>query len=72
LQGFRLEPRGDLGVAISGFGIGMPQPAADDVDFDAGLEEVDGCRVAEYVRRDAPRLRDLPLLERPGGLDPIQ
>jgi hypothetical protein len=46
LQGFGLEPRRDLGIAVGRFGTGVPQPSADDVDFDTGLEEVDGCRVS--------------------------
>src|SRR5260221_476954 len=35
-----LGPSVDLGVAVRGGEVGVPEPAADDVHFDAGLEEV--------------------------------
>ena len=44
----------DLGVAVGGGEIGVTEPAADDVDLDAGLEEVDGGGVPEEVRADPP------------------
>ena len=37
----------DLGVAVGGGQVGVPEPAADDVDLDAGFEQVDGRGVPE-------------------------
>ena len=42
----------DLGVAVGGGQVGVSEPAADDVDLDAGFEEVDGGGVPEGVRAD--------------------
>jgi hypothetical protein len=36
----------DLGVAVGRREVGVAEPAADDVDLDAGFEEVDGGGVA--------------------------
>src|SRR5690625_4898422 len=42
----------DLGVAISGGEVSVPEPAADHVDFDSGLEQVDCCSVSKDVWAD--------------------
>ncbi len=43
---------------MSGVEADVTEPAPDDVDFDTGLEKVDGRRVAPDVRRDAPWIAD--------------
>src|SRR6266498_1790065 len=59
-----LRLRVDLGVAIRRGEIRVPQPATDDVHFDACLEEVDCRGVAEDVRaRPASRAA---IIEVPG------
>ena len=51
-QGLDLGFGVDLGVAVGRGEVGVAEPAADDVDLDAGLEQVDGGGVAEDVRAD--------------------
>ena len=45
----------DLGVAVGGGEVGMAEPPADDVDLDAGFEDVDGGGVPAVVRAGVAR-----------------
>ena len=52
VQGIGLHAYGYLGVAIGGLKINMPQPAPNDVNLHACLEEMDRCSMPEHVRRE--------------------
>jgi hypothetical protein len=39
----------DFRITLRGFESDMPQPVSDHVEFDAGLQKVDGARVAQRI-----------------------
>ena len=55
-RGF-LHAHGDFSVSVRRLQTDVSEPAADDVHFDAGFQQVNGCRVPKHVRRDPTRGR---------------
>jgi len=56
---------------VGGFELDVAQPASDDVELNAGLQQVNGCGVPEHMGRDAPGLLTGPIEGSPVPTDEL-